>query len=121
MYYKGKLKYLFLIIGLFLFGCNSSKTDNLIWTAINVNSTGKQGDAHLISKGNKHFIIDCGQKYYVESTLIPYLESKKINNIEGIIITHPHFDHYGGLKTLIDKEYHIKKIYMNIFIESLLN
>ena len=107
------IKYFILMCILILFiGC--TKDNKLEWTAINVNSTGKQGDAHLISKGEKHFIIDTGQQYYVESTLIPFLLSKKIKVIDGILITHPHFDHYGGLYALIKSNFTIKKIYMNM-------
>ena len=87
---------------------------NLHWVMINVNSTGKQGDAHLIFKDKKYFMIDTGQRYYVENTLMPYLKKHKIAHISGILVTHPHFDHYGGLKYLIEHGIKIDTVYMNL-------
>jgi len=59
-------------------------------------------------------MIDTGQYYYVKSTLIPYSHSKHISYIDSILITHPHFDHYGGLVELIKSDIKIGKVYFNI-------
>ncbi len=107
------MKIITLLFVLFLItGCKQTK--ELTWTAINVNSTGKQGDSHLISKNGRHFMIDTGQYYYVKRTLIPYLKSKHISYIDSILITHPHLDHYGGLVELMKSGIKIGKVYMNM-------
>lgn len=90
-----------------------ASNDKLTWTSLNV-STGMQGDAHLISKGNKHYLIDTGEVRVAREVLIPNLESKGINQIEAIIISHPHFDHYGGVFALVDNGIKIKTLYMNM-------
>ncbi len=107
-------KFLFLIVALFLLNSCDKDNNKLVWTVINVNSTGKQGDAHLISKNGKHFMIDTGQYYYVKRTLLPFLHSKHISYIDSILITHPHFDHYGGLVSIMQSDIKVGKIYMNI-------
>jgi len=92
------MKYLFLFLLVFAsinVGCNK-ESDKLQWMMINVNSTGKQGDAHLLIGGDKHFMIDTGQVYYVKNTLLPFFKKHNINHLDGVLITHPHFDHYGG-------------------------
>ena len=62
-------------------------------------------NVYLLSKNNHYLIIDPGD------------ESKKIINqikgkVDGIIITHHHFDHVGALDELIDK-YHVDIIDFN--------
>jgi len=98
-----------LVISFVHLGCDS---DKLVWTAINVNSDIRQGDAHLISKNGKYFLIDTGHSFYAKNTLIPYLKAKKIKTIDAILISHPHNDHYGGVKELIN-HFIINSIYMN--------
>ena len=107
-------EFILLIVALFLLNSCNKDNNKLVWTAINVNSTGKQGDAHLISKNGKHFMIDTGQYYYVKRTLLPFLHSKHICYIDSILITHPHFDHYGGITELMKSDIKIGKIYFNI-------
>jgi len=98
-----------------LLGCESNKRHNtLTWTSINVNAGTQQGDAHLISKNNKHMLVDTGHAMYASSILIPFLRYKNIDTIESILITHPHNDHYGGIKSLIKNNFKIKTIYMNM-------
>ncbi|SFV63054.1 metallo-beta-lactamase family protein [hydrothermal vent metagenome] len=89
------------------------RNQKLTWTSINVSTT-TQGDAHLISKGNKHFLIDTGAHKVVDTTLLPYLKKHNITDIEAVLITHPHFDHYGGLISLLENNITISKVYMNI-------
>ena len=86
---------------------------NLTWTSINV-SNSIQGDAHLISKGDIHFLIDTGSHIEAKNYLINYLKEKKITHIDGILITHPHFDHYGGVITILENNITVDKIYMNM-------
>jgi len=86
---------------------------SVTWTSINV-SHSIQGDAHLISKGNTHFLIDTGSHREAEPYLIPYLQKQHIKHLDAVLITHAHFDHYGGLITILENNISIGRIYMNM-------
>ena len=93
---------------------NPFSTGTLTWTVINVNAYLQQGDAHLISKNGKHMLIDTGHESYASTVLIPTLRKANVKTIENILITHPHNDHYGGLKALMNEGFDIKVIHMNM-------
>jgi competence protein ComEC len=107
---------LFLIIFILLLqGCFNSKSSKLTWVAINVSNPSPQGDAHVITKNGKTIIIDGGEynqgKYY----LLPYLKKNHILEIDSVMITHPHYDHYGGIIALLeDKSFKIHNLSMNM-------
>jgi competence protein ComEC len=108
-------KLIFLTLVLLLQSCNSPFSyGKLTWTAINVNAYLQQGDAHLISKGGKHILIDVGHYTYAKKILVPTLQKLKIKSIEKILISHPHNDHYGGLIALIEAGFEIRAIHMNM-------
>lgn len=81
------------------------------WDMINVNHD-VQGDAHLISGPNHRILVDTGAAKYAKTVLLPYLLGHRVVELEAVIITHPHFDHYGGLAELIKSPIKIKSIYM---------
>jgi competence protein ComEC len=74
-----------------------------------------QGDAIVIETPNHHtYIIDTGNQIHSFKThrllfdaskqvIIPYLHSKGIHKISGLILTHADMDHIGGASTLIEK------------------
>lgn len=68
-----------------------------------------QGNATVLHlPGNKTFVIDGGKRQRngidVGSDIIaPYLLRNNILRLEGIILTHPHADHYNGLFFLLEK------------------
>lgn len=75
-----------------------------------------QGDAiHVRTPSDKHFFIDTGRWSPMgnsgEQVLLPYIEHLGINRLNGIILSHPHADHIGGLPGImksvpIDTIYH---------------
>ncbi|MFN3550671.1 MAG: DNA internalization-related competence protein ComEC/Rec2 [Endomicrobiia bacterium] len=75
------------------------------------------GDSILVSTCDKqNFLIDCGESKYVAIyNILPYLKKNKINEIQHLIITHPHYPHYGGLEYLVDN-FKIRNVYINSLV-----
>ena len=74
--------------------------------AINVG----KADALLLRSGNSAYLIDTGTKKTSEK-LISVLRSEGIERLTGVILTHTHADHTGGLKALLQSGIVIEKIY----------
>lgn len=86
----------------------------LVWSMINVNYSPQQGDAHLIQTRNgKNILIDTGHLDPARKALVPFLQSKGINKIDTVFITHPHKDHYLGLQAILESGISIDTVYMN--------
>ncbi|MDZ7716612.1 MAG: MBL fold metallo-hydrolase [Balneolaceae bacterium] len=67
-----------------------------------------QGDATLIkTPGNKHFFIDAGvwtpDYNSARYIIIPHLKAAGITKLDAVFLSHPHADHIGGIKELIEK------------------
>ena len=74
--------------------------------AINV----RKADALLLRCGNSAYLIDTGVKKEAD-TLLNVLRSEGITRLTGVILTHTHADHTGGLKALAESEIEIGNIY----------
>jgi competence protein ComEC len=66
-----------------------------------------QGDSILISTPyGRHYLLDGGprsEKFDTgKSILLPYLFSKGIKGLDGVILSHPHDDHSGGLVEIMN-------------------
>lgn len=84
------------------------------WTMVNVNYGSKQGDAHIIRvRGGETILIDAGYPGPAQKKLLPFLRSHAISHIDRVFITHPHKDHYGGLRPLLQAGIDIGEIYFN--------
>ena len=84
------------------------------WTMINGDDS-FMGDAHLIQiKNGKTILIDTETSSTAKQELIPYLKSHGIQKIDIVFISHPHFDHYGGLLPLIANNIKIDSVYFNV-------
>ena len=69
-----------------------------------------QGDSILFNKDGKNVLIDCGPKDADNKLTSNYLS--KVSSIDYLIITHPHDDHTGELKEVIETG-KVKSLYMS--------
>jgi len=70
-----------------------------------------QGDSELIITPNKKTIlIDGGEQ---GTGIVSYLKSVGVNQIDVMVNTHPHSDHYGGLIDIFNSGMPVKKVITN--------
>ena len=74
--------------------------------AINVG----KADALLLRSGESAYLIDTGTKKGAE-TLLAVLRKEGVTRLTGVILTHTHADHTGGLKTLLESDITVENIY----------
>lgn len=68
-------------------------------------ASGSSGNCILVSQGDTHLLVDCGISCLrIKRALAQYGLSPA--DLAGILITHEHSDHIGGLQTLF-KQYHL--------------
>ena len=70
-----------------------------------------QGDAILIQTKTQNILIDASDTDERDK-LIAELNKANIKKIDKMILTHPHADHIGGAKTVMDK-YEVGEVYDN--------
>jgi len=74
------------------------------------------GDCVLVQTANKNILIDTGDSTKTAMYKIsPYLREKGIFTIHYLLITHPHYPHYGGTEFLINN-FKIENIFLNEII-----
>ena len=74
--------------------------------AVNV----RKADALLLRSGSSVYLIDTGTEESF-SALYETLKSEGITRLTGVILTHTHDDHAGGLKALLASDIEVKNIY----------
>jgi len=63
-----------------------------------------QGDAILLRLGQHTWLIDTGPSRPIdqgERTILPHLRREGIDHLRGVIVSHPHQDHYGGTAAVL--------------------
>ena len=69
-----------------------------------------QGDSTLITTPNKEYIlVDTGTSS--SDKLMKHLEVSKVNEIDYLVLSHPHNDHIGGAVDVLEK-YDVKNVIM---------
>jgi competence protein ComEC len=74
----------------------------------------RKGDAHLLRCGESVYLIDTGKKKNYD-TLYRVLKENGIDHLTGVILTHSHSDHTGGLKQLVKSDIRIEHVYTSAF------
>ena len=85
-------------------------SEELSLLAINV----RKADALLLRCGQSAYLIDTGIKSGSDA-MLEVLRSEGITKLSGVILTHTHADHTGGLKALLESEITVGKIYAPAF------
>lgn len=78
--------------------------------AINVG----KADCLLLRCGESAYLIDTGTKKTADRVL-KVLESCDVDSLDGIILTHTHADHAGGLKTILNSDTTVDALYAPAF------
>ncbi|MGK5082330.1 MBL fold metallo-hydrolase [Bdellovibrionota bacterium FG-1] len=121
-FWKKTLHFSGLIVALFCAATQPSafteEPRTFAWSMIDVNP-GMQGDAHLLTFENQSVLIDAGEYRVGQQVLLPFFKKKQVTQLSTVLITHPHFDHYGGLIALLEAGFPIGVIYIYPIPEAL--
>lgn len=74
----------------------------------------RKADAHLLRCGSSIYLIDTGKKKEYD-TLYRVLKENGVDRLTGVILTHSHADHTGGLKNLMQSDIVIENVYTTAF------
>ena len=88
---------------------NESSTEMSL-LAINVG----KADCLLLRCGDSAYLIDTGTKKTADKVL-DILKACGVENLNGIIVTHTHEDHTGGLKKIIESSIPIDAVYASAY------
>ena len=105
---KKNLILLILTMSLLVSGVSAAAAEEteLSLLAINVG----KADALLLRSGTSAYLIDTGTKKSAPA-LLSVLRNEGITRLTGVILTHTHADHVGGLKELLSSEIAVESIY----------
>jgi ComEC/Rec2-related protein len=67
---------------------------------ITVLDVGDGGAAH-VRGGGRDWLVDSGDDYHYGRTVLPYLRSRGVNRLDGLVITHGNVHHMGAALTAI--------------------
>ena len=97
-----------LALSLLFTGCTgeSAGENEMSLLAINV----RKADALLLRCGTSAYLIDTGTKKSADD-MLAVLRGEGITRLDGVILTHTHADHVGGLKALLESGIEIENIY----------
>lgn len=60
-----------------------------------------QGDATLIQSGGENYLVDAGRPE-AGPEVVDFLRSRGVDELDGLVATHPDADHIGGLPDVFD-------------------
>jgi competence protein ComEC len=60
------------------------------------------GDSVLVEfPSGRTLLVDAGIGWF-SPAILNYLESRGARQLDGLLLTHPHMDHFGGMKAIVD-------------------
>ena len=90
----------------FVASAETNEETELSLLAINVG----KADALLLRSGDSAYLIDTGTKKTAD-TLLDTLRKEGVTQLTGVILTHTHADHTGGLKALLSSDITVENLY----------
>lgn len=60
-----------------------------------------QGDATLVQTGGESYLVDAGKPEYGPE-VVDFLRSRGVDELDGVVATHPDADHIGGMPEVLD-------------------
>ena len=98
----------FLAFALLGTGCQgeTETSPDLSLLVINV----RKADALLLRSGDTAYLIDTGTKKGADD-LLDVLHREGVTRLTGVILTHTHADHTGGLKALLSSDITVENLY----------
>ncbi|MGB3683995.1 MAG: ComEC/Rec2 family competence protein [Rubrobacteraceae bacterium] len=70
-----------------------------------------QGDATLIQSGGESYLIDGGDPE-AGPEVVDFLRSRGVEELDGLVATHPDADHIGGLSDVLDA-FEVSTVYLS--------
>ena len=69
----------------------------------------RDGGAIHLRSGESDWLIDCGSSFDYSRTVLPYLRSRGVNRLDGLVLTHGDTRHIGGALAVLD-DFHPRAI-----------
>lgn len=112
-YKMKKIASLFIVSVLFTFFLYYYFNKKFIVTFFDV---GLGDSVFILTENKKAFLIDTPSNNMITKTkIIPYLKDKRVKKINYLIITHPHYIHYGSLEYILDN-FSLENIIVSDFV-----
>lgn len=70
-----------------------------------------QGDSVLVQAGDSDYLIDAGRPD-AGPEVVDFLRSRGVDDLEGLVATHPDADHVGGLPDVLDA-FEVETVYLS--------
>ena len=78
-------------------GCRRQENNNLYVTVLDVG----QSDCILLTLGERRMLIDTGSAVW-QDALVGELAARGVDRLDVVFLTHPHEDHYGNTRLLLE-------------------
>ncbi len=70
-----------------------------------------QGDSTLVQSGGENYLIDAGDPE-AGPEVVDFLRSRGVEELDGMVATHPDADHIGGLPDVLDA-FSVSAVYLS--------
>ncbi len=87
--------------------CAREESETLRVTVLDVG----QSDCIVISQGEKHMLVDTGSSA-ARGAVLSYLRMNGIERLEYLLVTHPHEDHFGNSRALLET-YSVDRLFLS--------
>ena len=92
----------------------AGESDNTAGEMMLLSVNVRKADAHLLRCGEDVYLIDTGTKDSFDQ-LYAVLKENGISHLNGVILTHTHSDHAGGLNQLLASDIQVDQVYASAF------